>query len=149
MFLFKKKDFFAEEEKEKIVKAIRRAEKLTSGEVRVYIESRCRYVNPMDRALEIFARLNMHKTKDKNGVLLYIALKDKQFAICGDEGIHAKVGDHFWQSQAQNLIDHFQRGEWVKGIEQCVLEIGWALQQYFPYESDDKNELPDDIVFGK
>lgn len=92
---FKKKDFFREEEKKQIVDAIRNAERRTSGEVRVFVESRCRYVDPLDRAAEIFFNLKMSETDDRNAVLLYIAMKDRQLAVFGDEGIHKKVGTDY------------------------------------------------------
>lgn len=147
--LFKKKDFFTEAENQAIVNAIREAERMTSGEIRVFVEHRCRFVNAMDRAYEVFAKLQMQHTKYRNGVLLYVAIKDRQFAILGDEGIHAKVGDHFWNSQAADLRKHFAASRFVEGISGCARAIGASLQQYFPYESDDENELPDDILFGR
>src|SRR5690349_18442897 len=95
--LFKKKEFFTETEKTHIVSAIQSAEKQTSGEVRVFVESRCKYVDPMDRATEIFHSLQMEKTKDSNAVLVYVATKDRQLAVLGDVGIHKKVGEVFWK----------------------------------------------------
>lgn len=149
MFPFKKKELFTEDEKARIVQAIRQAERLTSGEVRLFVESRCTYVDPMDRAREAFLSLGMEKTKLRNGVLLYIAMRDHQFAILGDQGIHEKVGNDFWQQEALLLKNHFSGNRIVEGIEVCVKEIGESLYHYFPYESGDQNELPDDIVFGK
>lgn len=149
MFPFKKKELFTEDEKARIVQAIRQAERLTSGEVRLFVESRCTYVDPMDRAREAFLSLGMEKTKLRNGVLLYIAMRDHQFAILGDQGIHEKVGNDFWQQEALLLRNHFSGNRIVEGIEVCVKEIGESLYHYFPYESGDQNELPDDIVFGK
>jgi uncharacterized membrane protein len=145
-----KKEPFTETEKAQIVSAISQAERLTSGEIRVYIESRCRYVNPMHRAAEIFAALNMEKTDARNGVLVYVALKDRQLAIFGDEGINRKVGSAFWNEQVRNILSHFSRADYAGGIARVVTEIGLALQTHFPYdEGTDKNELPDDIVFGR
>lgn len=149
MFPFKKKELFTEDEKARIVLAIRQAERLTSGEVRLFVESHCTYVDPMDRAKEAFLSLGMEKTKLRNGVLLYIAMRDHQFAILGDQGIHEKVGNDFWQQEALLLKRHFSGNRIVEGIEVCVKEIGESLYHYFPYESGDQNELPDDIVFGK
>lgn len=149
MFPFKKKELFTEDEKARIVQAIRQAERLTSGEVRLFVESHCTYVDPMDRAREAFLSLGMEKTKLRNGVLLYIAMRDHQFAILGDQGIHEKVGNDFWQQEALLLKNHFSGNRIVEGIEVCVKEIGESLYHYFPYESGDQNELPDDIVFGK
>lgn len=149
MFPFKKKELFNEQEKERLVQAIRLAERLTSGEIRLFVESHCEYVDPMDRAREAFVALGMDKTRLRNGVLLYIALRDHQFAILGDQGIHEKVGNNFWQQEAALLKEHFSGDRIVEGIEVCVKEIGESLYHHFPYEAGDHNELPDDIVFGK
>lgn len=146
---FQKKELFSEDEKLRVVQAIRHAERLTSGEIRLFVESRCEYVDPMDRAREAFDALDMGNTRQRNGVLLYIALRDHQFAILGDQGIHEKVGNDFWQKEALLLRQYFSNSKIVEGIEVCVKEIGESLHQHFPYESGDNNELSDDIVFGK
>lgn len=148
--LFKKKDFFSADEKRQIAEAIRNAERRTSGEVRVFVESRCRFVDPLDRAAEIFFSLEMNRTKDRNAVLLYIAMKDRQLAVFGDEGIHKKVGTEYWNKEVRLLIDEFNAAHYGDGISKCVTDIGEALHQHFPFDNDtDKNELPDDIIFGK
>jgi len=149
IFPFKKKELLTEAERQQLVQAIREAERLTSGEIRLYVESHCKYVNPMDRAKEIFAQLGMNKTKRSNGVILYIALRDRQFAIFGDKGIHEKVGSAFWVKEGELLVSHFTRNDYIGGIEACIREIGESLCQYFPFEGDDENELPDDIVIGR
>ena len=150
LFSFFKKDFFTEEEKLQIIEAVRNAERMTSGEVRVFVENRCSYMDAIDRAKEIFAELKMHETNDRNAVLLYIALKDKQLAIFGDEGIHSKLGTDYWQAEVKKMIDNFNRENYAEGIKEVVTDIGEALTQLFPFNNDtDKNELPDDIVFGK
>ncbi|MFL9485334.1 TPM domain-containing protein [Chitinophagaceae bacterium LWZ2-11] len=150
--LFKRKaeNLFSEQEKESIVKAIQAAERTTSGEVRVYIESKCSFVNPLDRAVEIFGKLNMQTTRQRNAVLLYVAMKDRQLAVFGDEGIHQKVGDVFWNKAVTEMLSHFNKNNYAEGIAGIVKQIGEALQHHFPYETKgDVNELPDDIVFGK
>jgi uncharacterized membrane protein len=150
MSLFRKKEFFTAEEKQTIAEAIQKAEQRTSGEVRVFVEHRCRYVNAIDRAVEIFQNLQMHKTGLRNAVLVYIAVKDRQLAIFGDEGIHKKVGDQYWANEVIKMINTFNRDNIAEGICQCVKDIGEALCTHFPYDKDtDKNELPDDIVFGR
>jgi uncharacterized membrane protein len=150
MSLFRKKEFFTDEDKKIIVDAVKNAELRTSGEVRVFVEHRCRYVNAIDRAIEIFANLQMYKTELLNAVLVYVATKDRQLAIFGDEGIHQKVGDQYWENEVKKMIATFNRDNIAEGIRQCVLNIGEALCTHFPYDKDtDKNELPDDIVFGK
>ena len=150
MFLFKKKQFFTDEEKELIVEAVQNAERRTSGEIRVFVEHRCRYVNAIDRAIEIFENLQMHKTQLRNAVLVYVAIKDRQLAVFGDEGIHKKVGNEYWANEVVKMIHAFNQENIAQGIAQCVKNIGEALCTHFPYDKDtDKNELPDDIVFGK
>jgi len=122
---------------------------MSSGEIRVFVESHCRFIDALDRAREIFTRLQMYRTKHRNGVLVYVAMKDHQFAILGDEGIHQKVGDDFWRKQGIEMRNAFRKNAFVDGIAKCVREIGVSLQAHFPYESDDEDELSNDIVFGK
>jgi uncharacterized membrane protein len=146
----KKKDFFTTEEKQLITEAIQRAEKLTSGEVRVFVEGKCSYVDAIDRAAELFFNLQMQKTEDRNAVLIYIAMTDHQLAVFGDEGIHKKVGNEYWNIEVKKMITNFNRENYAKGISEVVEDIGEALTKHFPYNNNtDKNELPDDIVFGK
>src|SRR6195952_4734570 len=112
MFPFrKKKEFFSPADNEKMVEAIRNAEMRTSGEVRVFVESRCRFVDPMDRALEIFTNLKMGETENRNAVLLYVALKDRQLAVYGDKGIHEKVGNEFWNTAVKKILAHFNKDD--------------------------------------
>ena len=149
-FLRSKKEFFTDEEKQSIVDAVRIAEQRTSGEVRVFVESHCRYVNAIDRAVEIFENLQMQRTELRNATLVYVAIKDRQLAVFGDEGIHQKVGNEYWANEVVKMINAFNRDNIADGIRQCVLNIGEALAMHFPYDrGTDKNELPDDIVFGK
>ena len=149
-FLRKNKEFFSPGEKQLIVEAVRDSERRTSGEIRVYVESRCRYVDAMDKAHEIFEQLKMHQTKERNAVLIYIAIEDHQLAVLGDEGIHRKVGDEYWNTEVKKMISALNRDNCAAGIITVVEDIGEALHTYFPYDSKiDKNELPDDIVFGR
>lgn len=149
-FFRRKKQFFPEEENRLIVKAIRQAEKATSGEVRVYVESRCPWMDAIDRAAELFYRLKMDKTDQRNGTLVYVAMKDRQLAVFGDEGIHEKTGTEYWNKVVADMLDNFNREDYAKGIAESVIQIGEALKKYFPFEKDtDKNELPDEIVFGR
>jgi uncharacterized membrane protein len=146
----KNKEFFTAEEKAGIVNAVRDAERMTSGEVRVFVESKCRYMDPLDRAAEIFFNLEMDETDDRNAVLIYVAVKDRQLAVFGDEGIHKKVGAEYWNAEVRKMIDRFRHHNYAEGIREVVMDIGAALTKHFPYNNDtDKNELPDDIVFGK
>ena len=149
-FLKRKREFFTPEEKHHIVEAIQNAERCTSGEIRVYVESRCSYVDALDRAVELFAKMGMHQTAERNGVLVYVAIKDKQLAVFGDQGIHEKVGTEYWYQLVAAMLSSFNRDDCSEGIRGCVKAIGEALQTYFPYNKDtDKNELSDDIVFGR
>src|SRR5204862_8020714 len=109
MFLFKKKEFFTDEDKQLIVEAVQHAEQRTSGEIRVFVENRCRYVNAMDRGIEIFENLQMHKTQLRNAVLGYVAIKDRQLAVFGDEGIHEKVGNAYCSCEVVKMIHAFKR----------------------------------------
>ena len=146
----KKKEFFNNEEKKLIVDAVQSAEQVTSGEVRVFVESKCSYVDAIDRAIELFFKLQMEKTDDRNAVLVYVAMEDRQLAVFGDEGIHNKVGNEFWNAEVKKMISNFNRDNYAAGISEVVRDIGAALTKHFPYNSNtDKNELPDDIVFGK
>ena len=146
----RKKPFFSEGENEKIVHSIQEAEKQTSGEIRIFIESRCKYVDAIDRATEIFNNLDMAKTELRNGVLFYLAVKDRQLAIFADEGIHKATGNKYWQQAVKDIISVFAKDNLVNGITTSVYKIGQALKEHFPYDKDvDKNELPDEIVFGK
>ena len=146
----KKEEFFSEEEKAQLVAAIQQAEQQTSGEVRLFIESRCRFMDALDRAREIFFQLKMHETEFRNATLIYVAVKDHQVAIFGDEGIHQKVGSHYWEDEVKKMLIEFRQQHLADGLCQVITDIGEALQQYFPYNrTTDKNELPDEIVFGK
>ncbi|MFZ1535076.1 MAG: TPM domain-containing protein, partial [Chitinophagaceae bacterium] len=112
----KKKQFFPEEDTRLIVKAIRQAEKSTSGEVRVFVESRCSWMDAMDRAAEIFYTLKMEKTEQRNAVIVYVAMKDRQLAVFGDEGIHQKVGTEWWNNVVAEMLRNFNSSHYGKGI---------------------------------
>lgn len=145
----RKREFFSADEKKKIVEAIQEAELTTSGEVRVFIESRCRFVDPLDRAAELFWQLKMDYTQDHNAVLVYVAVRDHQFAVLADQGIHQKVGNEFWNKEVQAMKRHFKENHYADAVIQVVKDVGIALQHHFPFNRDtDKNELPDDIIFG-
>lgn len=141
--------FFSPADEERIVEAIRKAEKRTSGEIRVFVESRCRFVDPVDRAAEVFFGLKMENTEDRNGVIIYVAMKDHQLAIFGDAGIHREVGGEFWNLEVQKIIREFNAEHYVDGIIRIVQDLGEVLCEKFPYEREDRNELPDNIVFGQ
>ena len=144
----KKREFFTPKQQQQMVDAIRNAEKNTSGEVRVFIESKCKYVDPVERAKEIFFSLKMENTKDRNAVLLYLALDDHQLALFADEGIYQRLGAEYWNVEVKKIISAFTKDNYTGGICLVVEDIGDALTAEFPYASDDKNELPDEIIFG-
>jgi uncharacterized membrane protein len=138
------------EDEERIVTAIREAEKRTSGEIRVYAESRCQYVNAIDRAAELFFGLQMERTQYRNAVLVYVAILDRQFALFADQGIYQEMGKEYWEREVLLTLESFKKQEFADGIVTVVQDIGEALANHFPYnEHTDKNELPDNIIFGK
>ena len=146
----KKKEFFTEEEKQQLIEAIRKAEQRTSGEVRLFIESRCKFMDALDRAHQIFYQLKMYETNQRNATLIYVAVKDKQAAVYGDEGIHQKVGLKYWEDVVSKMLLQFQQNKLADGICQGISDLGEALVFYFPYNKEtDKNELPDDLIFGR
>ncbi len=149
-FFKKPKQYFAPPQMEQIVAAIRNAEKQTSGEVRVYIESRNPLVSTIERAAEVFYKLKMEQTDDRNGVLLYIAMKDHEVALFADEGIYKKAGGVYWENEMNEMLAFFKTEDIPGGIINCVCHIGETLKKEFPYDAtNDRNELPDDIVFGR
>lgn len=145
--MFKRNRFLTSKEEEAVVEAIRTAEKNTSGEIRVHLEKKTS-IAPMDRAVEVFHLLEMNNTKDANGVLIYVAIDDKKFAICGDKGINERVPADFWESTKNLMANHFKNGNFKQGLVDGILKAGEQLQTYFPYQDDDKNELPDTISIG-
>lgn len=138
----------SEKDQEKIKNSIEWAEKATSGEIRVCLEKHCKD-DPYERAIKCFFDLEMDKTKLRNGVLVYLAMEDKKLAIIGDEGINKLVSANFWFTAKELMIDHFKKGDYAEGISVGIIEAGKQLKKFFPYEDDDINELPDDIVFLK
>ncbi len=141
--------FLTKEEEKTIVAAIKEAENNTSGEVRVHIEDRCKADDPITRAKEVFTELKMHETELKNGVIIYIAAKDHKMAIWGDEGIHKKVGQQFWNSELRLMKKYFQADDYESGLKDAILLVGQKLKEFFPYQSDDVNELDDEISYGE
>ncbi|MES2064505.1 MAG: TPM domain-containing protein [Bacteroidota bacterium] len=137
---------FTEEEQHRIQQAVADAEKNTSGEIRVCMEKTCSD-NPLDRAAKYFAQLEMHKTRLRNGVLIYVATVDRKFAVIGDVGINSVVPADFWDSTKEAMLSHFKYGNLVEGIVTGIGQAGEQLKKYFPHLLNDKNELPDDIAF--
>ncbi len=143
----KVEEFLSPSEEQEVIKAIKTAEKNTSGEIRVHIEKNTEKP-PMERALEVFHSLEMDKTQLRNGVLFYIAVESKKFAILGDEGIDKKVSDNFWESTKDVIQNKFKQGNFKQGIIDGVLKAGEQLKTFFPYQADDTNELSDEISKG-
>ena len=138
--------FFSREEQIQIREAVKEAEGETSGEIRVHLETKLSG-NVLDRAAWIFKRLKMHETENRNGVLFYFAVQNKEFAIIGDAGINSKVADDFWDKIKNRLQTHFRNGKYTEGLIEGILMAGMQLKENFPHKRDDKNELPDEISF--
>ena len=144
----KASSFFTKEQQAQIFTSVKDAEKETSGEIRVHIETLCPE-DVLDRAAWIFKKLGMHKTVDRNGVLFYLAVNDKKFAVIGDAGINAKVPSGFWDGISGLLSQNFRDGRFTEGLSEGIIVAGKQLKTHFPYQKDDVNELPDDISFDK
>ena len=143
----KVEEFLTKAEEQEIVEAIGIAEKNTSGEIRVHIEKE-NAIAPLDRAMEVFRSLNMENTQERNGVIIYVAVKSKNFAIYGDKGINEKVADDFWDSTKDVMQNHFKNGNFKQGLIDGILKAGEQLKTHFPYQDNDKDELSNEISKG-
>jgi len=143
----KVEDFLSRKEEEEIIEAIRKAESHTSGEIRVHIENTSK-IDVYERALEVFHYLKMDTTRLRNGVLIYLAVADKNFVIFGDQGINDVVSDNFWDSTKDAMLTHFKKGDFKQGLIEGVLKAGKQLETHFPWDNMDKNELPNKISKG-
>ena len=130
----------------KIVDGIRAAERVTSGEVKVHVETRCPGGDPYKRAVDLFQRLGLTKTKDRNAVLIYVATRDRKFTILGDKGIHEEVGSAFWADAVQRMKVAFARGAFGEGIAGAVQSVGQRMAAKFPRKLDDVNEIDNEIT---
>ena len=140
-------DFFTANEEQQVVNAIKTAETNTSGEIRVHIEKTTNK-GALERATEVFYELKMNETQLQNGVLFYVATESHHFAVLGDKGINDLVPDNFWDTEKELALSHFKKRKFAKGLELAILEAGKKLQEFFPYQSDDTNELSDEISKG-
>lgn len=140
--------FFSKEQQAQILAAVKEAELATSGEIRVHIETKLK-VDVLDRAAWLFKKLGMHETAERNGVLFYLAVQDRKFAIIGDAGINAKVGAGFWDEISELLTQNFKEGKFTEGLSEGIRMAGNQLKTHFPHQKDDINELPDEISFSK
>jgi len=142
------KDFLGKDNELLITKAIEKAEHQTSGEIRVHLENKCGE-EVLDRAAWLFKKLKMHETKDRNGVLIYLSINDRKFAIIGDAGINKVVPEGFWNENKEMMISHFKNGEFAIGLIKGIEKAGEQLKQFFPYQGNDVNELSDEISYGE
>ncbi len=139
--------FFSAAEESQIIAAIRRAENNTSGEIRVHVEVGAQ-APALVIAQRIFHELGMQETKDRNGILILLSVDRREFAILGDEGIDKVVSEDFWDTERDLMQQHFRRGDFAGGIALAIQQVGAKLKQFFPYQDDDVNELPDEISYG-
>lgn len=140
--------FLTEAEEQKVIDAIARAEKQTSGEIRVHIEHHCKG-EPLERAAAVFHDLGMDATEQQNGVLIYIASEDHKAAVFAGKGILNQVEENFWDDVLKILLNHFKKGAYVSGIEKAVHKVGEQLTIMFPYQRGDVNELSDEISYNE
>lgn len=141
------KNFFTQDQKLAITKAITQSELQTSGEIRLHIDSNCE-VNVLDSATVIFRKLKMHKTELRNGVLFYLAVTDKKFAILGDKGINEKVPENFWDNIKELMLDYFKKQQFTEGLCKGIEMAGEKLKTHFPLQSNDINEITNEISIG-
>jgi len=141
------RNYFTKEDKEDIIYAIKNAELDTSGEIRVHIENTCKG-DAKDQAAYLFNKLEMHKTELRNGVLFYLAVKNRKFSILGDMGINQKVPENFWDDIRDTMLESFRENKFADGLVEGITMAGIQLKEHFPYQTDDVNELPDEISFG-
>ncbi|MDO9000077.1 MAG: TPM domain-containing protein [Bacteroidota bacterium] len=140
------RNFFNKQEQQAIVNAITQAELKTSGEIRLHLANFC-FGNEIKAAEKIFTKLKMQHTNERNGVLIYIATYSKKIAIVGDQGIHQKLGDLFWENLITKLIKQFKENKKAEALADCIIECGEQLGNFFPRKADDKNELTNDISY--
>lgn len=141
------KKLFSSEQQKAIQAAIAQAELNTCGEIRVHIDLYCKE-DPKKHAITVFEKLGMHKTKQRNGVLIYLATKDHKLAIIGDTAINEVVPDHFWDDEIELMASHFKKGDFTQGLIEGIHKVGEQMKASFPYCEDDKDELSNEISFG-
>lgn len=142
------RDLFTKEQQDQIVAAVKAAELNTSGEIKVHIDRKCKE-DVLDHAAYIFDELDMQKTELRNGVLIYLAVEDRKLAILGDAGINLKVPKDFWDSTRDLMVSNFKESRYAEGLAEGIKLAGEQLKEHYPYQSDDVNELSDDISFGE
>jgi len=140
----KVESFLTTREEKVVIQAIQKAEKNTSGEIRVHIENKTEKPT-LERAKEVFLYLKMDQTRQRNGILLYVGVSSKEFAILGDEGINKLISEGFWEEEKKMVLQHFSQNNYEKGLVLAIEKVGEKLKNYFPYDKDDTNELPNEI----
>lgn len=140
------RNFFDKEQQQMLVNAIVSAELKTSGEIRLHLNNFC-FGNELKAAQKVFKKLSMHKTNERNGVLIYVSVLSRKIAVFGDEGIHQKLGNTYWQNIIENLIEKFRQNKKAEALSDCIVDLGEQLGKYFPRNSDDVNELPNTISY--
>ncbi len=142
------KTFLSQLDHDRIVRAIKEAEAGTSGEIRIYVQRGELDGDAFDHAQSKFRQLGMEQTRERNGILIYVAPRARKFAVIGDEGVHQKCGNEFWQDLVEKMREHFVREEFTDALVEAIESAGQLLARYFPKSSDRGNELPDSIVEG-
>lgn len=140
------REFLSKVDHARIVQAIREAERNTSGEIRVFVQRGNLKANPLIAAQRKFHQLGMHKTRERNAVLLFVAPRAHRFAVVGDKAIHEKCGDEFWQRIVERMQTHFQNEKFSDALLEAVNEVGSVLTRHFPQTGRNTNELPDDLI---
>lgn len=141
-------DYFTPQQQEAIKAAIGNAELMTSGELRVFIDDHCNKKDVLHRAAFVFEKLKMHETQLRNGVLIYLSIDDRKFAVIGDKGIHAIVKDDFWNETKELMLSYFKNNQLTEGLIAGIKKAGEVLSKNFPRSINDNNELSNDMVFG-
>lgn len=142
------KDFLSRLDHDRIVAVIRGAEGKSSGQIRIYVQRGELAEDALDEAQRKFTKLGMHKTAERNGILIFVAPRARKFAVIGDEGVHAKCGDQFWNQLVERMGVHFSAEQFTDAIVEAIEEAGSLLARYFPKTSASENELPDEIIEG-
>lgn len=142
------KEFLSRLDHDRVVAAIRRAEAKSSGQIRIYVQRGELADDALEHAQQKFTKLGMHKTTERNGILIFVAPRARKFAVIGDEGVHARCGNEFWDQLVEGMGVHFSAEHFTDAIVDAIDEAGSLLARYFPKTSASENELPDDVIEG-
>jgi uncharacterized membrane protein len=140
------KEFVGKLDHDRIVAAIKNAEAKTSAEIRVYIQRGKLAADPVKAAIQRFHKLGMQKTRERNAVLLFVAPRAHKFAVIGDEGIHKRCGEAYWQHVVDLMREHFRHGRFSEALIDAISDIGRVLAEHFPKTETDANALPDEVA---